>query len=1080
MRWTEEQDLAIHSRQNQILVAAAAGSGKTAVLSERILRILREGGELSQMLVVTFTNAAAEEMKGRIRKKIREEQGKSPKNGFWQKQIDQLEWASIQTFHSFCKKVIDQNLYLLPFDKGYSLIQQQERDRIRMDEIRAMLERHYDSEREEVQAIFSQYRTPKSDRRLLELIDRLQNFLQRNPDRKVAMTSQAGWEDLLREEAFLLLDSLEKTQLLQLELCEKPGGPKKYLAAIESDIALTKGIMKILHSKDYGQLKDLLPLQFKRFSSIRKAEKAELDERLIQAVKRQRDATKKNLKNWTENLILPIVQWQTSGMMTEQANALLYLAKEFDESLRQRKVRDGVMDFDDLETYAYQLLKIPAVARRIQKRYRTIFVDEYQDTSEMQEAVLNCMNQESQVFYVGDGKQSIYQFRGATPRLFLDKMDGKNEGVTGIRLNHNFRSSESVIDGINAFFNQRMTKEFGGVAYRETDQLKAGLTSIGNEKPQFVVLKGEAGQEAEVLWVTDQIQRLLDQGHQPASIAVLARSLQPIQEAYRNAFQKKGIPFQTSQPYNSKDLIVIEMFQALLFYLNGGISDEAFLAVMRYPLWKFEPAEMAKIRIEYPGIRFEAAARKYSKEKKDTLSKKLTDLFQEMDALREQSCQLPLGDLLDDILDRNRLADTILAMPDGQQKHFGLRAYVDSLKDRVERKSLSLHHLCMLIEEERREGITYPIPSVQGDQGVRLMTIHGSKGLEFDTVFLVHAGQPANLFDLKQSVLIHEDFGLAMTTFDKAQEAIRIPLERNIAQQVVKRQQISEELRIFYVAMTRAVERLFVVAHDRQPERTRDNRAYLSTVAGGMDYPSLYHWMLGAGMDQNPNWEYVEDEWTVNEAVEISTIASFSLSPDQGMKVAEDTEVYGADRLKKRKVNLTEWIQGQEKRQILFQKNSEAIERGNAFHEVLEKIPLSDYSRLEDAMIAIDRLSLSRQITRQTADLVSGEDLFRWNRSELGQRILAADQVLREKAFVGRLPDDADALYAQGKIDCLFLEKDQWVIVDYKHHFSRDLSGAASQVKAYAQLLRDCFGLVIKEAYLYEWDSGMVLQVDLN
>ncbi len=1080
MRWTKEQDLAIHSRDNQILVAAAAGSGKTAVLSERILRVLREGGELSQMLVVTFTNAAAEEMKGRIRKKIREEQRKAPSHGFWQKQIDQLEWASIQTFHSFCKKVIDQNLYLLPFDKGYALIQQQERDRIRTDEIRAMLERLYDSDREEVQAIFSQYRTPKSDRKLLELIDRVQSYLKRYPNGDSDLLDKAGWEDLLREEMLILLDSLEKTQQAQLHLCEAPCGPKRYREAVESDIDLTNKMKEIWEARDYEKLKEILPLEFKRFSSIRKAEKAELDESLIEAVKRQRDLTKKNLKNWTGKYVLPIVEWQPSPIMDEQVKALLFLAREFDNALRERKIRDGVMDFDDLETYAFHLLQMPAVAQRVQKRYRNIFVDEYQDTSEMQEAVLNCISRQSQVFYVGDGKQSIYQFRGATPRLFINKMEGKEAGISSIRLNHNFRSSETVIEGINAFFNHRMTKAFGGIAYRETDQLKAGVKSIGNQRPQFVVHKGQAGLEAEVLWVTEQIEALLRQGHQPGSIAVLARSLQPIQEAYRNAFQKKGIPFQTSQPCKSKDLIVIEMFQALLFYLNGSVSDEAFLAVMRYPHWNFAPADMAAIRIEYPDHPFEKAARRYSREQEDALSKKLVCFFQEMDGLRERSCQFPLGDLLDDVWDQNHFADTIMAMPDGQQKYFGLRSYVQMLKERAERKSLTLHHLCEMMQEERREGIFYPIPSVQGDEGVRLMTIHGSKGLEFDTVFLVHAGQPANLFELNQSVLVHEDFGIAMTAFDKDKEAIRIPVERSIAQQVVKRQRISEELRIFYVGMTRAVERLVVVAHEERPERIREKRSYLATAAGGLDYPTLYHWMVGAGMDKDPNWDYVEEEWVSSEIGALSRRGSFAVESGDMVPAAEEEASYRADRLKKRKVNLTEWIRGKASGQAVFEKNSDAIERGNAFHEVLEKIPLSPYSDRGDAVSALDQLRLNRQIRTQTARLVDAEDLFRWNRSDLGRRIRSADQVLREKAFVGRLPEEAEALYAQGKIDCLFCEKGEWVLVDYKYHFSKDVSGSIRQVKAYGSLLRACFGLAVKEAYLYEWTTGRVLEVDLD
>lgn len=1080
MRWTEEQKQAIDNRERELLIAAAAGSGKTAVLSERILRVLREGGELSRMMVVTFTNAAAEEMKRRIRRKIREAQKKEEASNRWQRQLDQLEWASIQTFHSFCKKVIDQNLYLLPYDKGYSLIQPQDRTRIRMEEIRGVLELYYDTQDEDLQAVFLQYRSPKSDRRLIEILDRIQNFMQRQPGRKLTISSKEVWEDLLRTEMMIALESLEDVQKDQLDQCMQPGGPQKYAKAIESDLDMTRKIIRKLEAREYEDVQEFLPVKFQRFSSIQKAERAGLDEALIEAVKQQRNLTKKLLKRWMEDFMAPKAKWEPDGNMKKQAEALLFLANEFDSSLRARKIRDGIMDFDDLETYAYQLLQEPAVSRRFQNRIRYVFVDEYQDTSEMQEAVLNCISKESQLFYVGDGKQSIYQFRGATPRLFINKAEGKDGNVSCIRLNHNFRSGEKIIHGINAFFDSRMTKDFGGVAYKETEQLKAGVKTIGDEKPQFVVVKGEVGLDAECQWVAGEIENLLNQGHKPNSIAVLARSLQPVQDAYRAAFQKRGIPFETNQPFDSKDQVVIEMFQALLAYLNSGISDRAFLAVMRFPEWKFTPEDMARIRIAYPKIRFEAASRKYSEHKSDELASKLLHLFQMLDDLRERTHQVPLGDLLDEILQRNDFADSILAMPDGFQKNYGLRAYVNMLKERGERQNWTLHHLCMLIQEEREAGISFPIPSVQGDQGVQLMTIHGSKGLEFDTVFLVNAGQSANLFELNQSVLIHEDFGLAMSVYESEQEAIRIPLERRIAQLAVRRQRVSEELRIYYVGMTRAVERLIVVAHDMNPVSTREKRRYLSTIAGGIDYPSLYHWMIGAGMDNNLHWVYREEEMTSCESLAPAFSQTFDMTFNAVQTAVEDTETYVSNALKKRKTNLTEWIRDEEIGELFFQKNTEAVDRGNAFHEVLEKMQLKRLDSIQSAAREIQSLRINRLITEKTASLVDEEKLFCWSQSNLGQRILKAEVVLREKSFVGRLPDHANALYAQGKLDCLFREGAGWVIVDYKLHFPHDMSSAIRQVKAYAELISSCFGMKINEAYLYEWETVRVLEVDLD
>jgi ATP-dependent helicase/nuclease subunit A len=769
-----------------------------------------------------------------------------------------------------------------------------------------------------------------------------------------------------------------------------------------------------------------------------------------------------------------------SGLMEEQAGLLFEMAAAFDRALQDRKIREGLMDFDDLETYALQLLGMPSVARRYQKRYLQIFVDEYQDTSYMQEAVLSRIQAGNRLFFVGDGKQSIYQFRGAAPRLFLSKVEEREADFTCIRLNHNFRSSQTVIDGVNDFFNRRMTKDFGGVAYKETDQLKSGAYHASAVKPAFVVLQGEEGVKDEIQWVAEEIGRLLEAGHPPQSIAVLARSLQPIQEAVRAIFQKEGIPLQTSQQTTSKNNLVIGMFQALLAWINGGVSDQALLAVMRFPQWGFSPEELSMIRIAYPEKSFGQACRYYGRDRKDGLAAKLQGFHQEMDGLRDRSHRIPLADFLDELLSWRDFADAILAMPDGLQRSYGLRAYVEEVKGRIARGPMTLHQVCMTIQEENREGIGTALPSIQGDQGIRLMTIHGSKGLEFETVFLINTAQGANLFDLNQSVLIHDDFGMAMTVYDPAAEAIDIPLERRIAEILMRRHQVSEEARIFYVGMTRAVERLYVVAHDRDPAKTRANRPYLKTVAGGLDSPSLYHWMVGAGMDQSAAWNFFEIALAKGQrgSAGVALKEELELQEDEG--IFEQAGSYEKGRNKRRKVNITEWIEGSKKRKLTFEENTQAIDCGNAFHEVLEKVPLIKLDGLAHARKAIDELKMSRRITEKTACLVDPEGLLAWSMSSLGDRILSADQVLREKAFVGKLPDDAGAQYAQGKIDCLFREGDEWVLADYKLNMPKDMEAARSQVRAYCKLLRACFGMRIGQAYLYVWRTGRVLDVDLD
>jgi ATP-dependent helicase/nuclease subunit A len=1080
MRWTEEQECAILSSDNRILVAAAAGSGKTAVLSERILTYLRHGGEVTQILVVTFTNAAAEEMKARIRKKIQAEIiSEAGNHRFWQRQMEQLEWASIQTFHSFCKKIIDQNLFLLPYDKGYRLIQNQERTRLRKEVIREVLERHYQLDDPSVQAVFKQFRTAKSDEKLIEVLERVNRFLRSHPERTMVSTAQEEWESILAGEMEIALRSLDSVLQDLAAICEEPFGPKKYKAALESDRELIGTLLQFLQEKDYGRFAETKEWKFARFQAIRKEEKSQLDEQLINRVKSLRTLSKKLLKKWLDESLLPASDWTRSVAMESQAKALIVLGREADREIKNRKIREGMMDFDDLETYAYELLQQPKVAHRYRKRYGQIYVDEYQDTSHMQEAVLMKIHQGNQLFFVGDGKQSIYQFRGATPELFLSKIRERRHGFSAIRLNQNFRSNARVIDGINAFFNQRMEAEFGGVDYLKTDQLKYGQAKSGVEKPKFVVVKSERGVTAEIEWIADQIQGLLDQGNPPNQIAILARSLTSVQEEFQQVFQKRGIPFQTNTQLNAMDSVEIKMYQSLLFYINGATSDMVLLVAMRLPIWGFAADELATIRGFQTQGRFELACRAYGKQKRDPLGRKIQGFYRKIAAMRERVRQIPLVDFLEELLEMDDLIGQFASLPGGFQRVHGLKSYVLSLQTRVNGNCATLHQLCAFIEEEQREGIAMTLPVAQTEQGVRLMTIHASKGLEFETVFIVNAGQSVNLRELYEPVQIHDEFGMAMMCYHHENKALDIPLEMKIARERIRRQRVSEELRIFYVGMTRAVERLIVVARDINPERTQEKQPYYATVYGGIESPSLYHWMVGAKLWDHPAWAYHEETFLSGSAHDDSE-EEFFLQDSGGQAVAETAETeFLVQSRKKRKVNLTGWIRREEEKQVVFEEKTTWIELGLAFHEVLEKLPLIQFESREHVADSLEQLVMARRVMPETGQRVDIDLLWKWTQSNIGRRIAKSKRVFREKSFVGTLPDNQDALYAQGKLDCLFLEDDGWVLVDYKFriHESHDL--AVRQVYAYREILSTCFNIHIKTAYLYEWISGEEIEIEL-
>ena len=425
------------------------------------------------------------------------------------------------------------------------------------------------------------------------------------------------------------------------------------------------------------------------------------------------------------------------------------------------------------------------------------------------------------------------------------------------------------------------------------------------------------------------------------------------------------------------------------------------------------------------------------------------------------------------------LIDQISSFPGGFQREHGLKSYVLSLKTRVHGNCATLHQLCGSIEEEQREGISMPLPIPQTEQGVRLMTIHASKGLEFETVFIVNASQSVNLRELYEPVQVHDEFGLAMTGYHHEKKAIDIPLEMKIARERMRRQRVSEELRIFYVGMTRAVERLIVVAHDRFPEKTRKKQSYYATVYGGVESPSLYHWMVGAKVRSHPDWFYQEVDF-LSASVQVDAEDQLFLHGPQKQLVAETDETeYIANAHKKRKVNLTGWIRRDEEKQLVFEEKTKWIELGTAFHEVLEKLPLIPFASKGDVRNSLEQLEMGRRIMPETRQRVDLDLLWMWTQSNLGCRMIESKRVFREKSFVGTLPVNQDALYAQGKLDCLFFEEDGWVLVDYKYRIHESHELAVRQIHAYREILSTCFNIHVKSAYLYEWISGEEIEINL-
>lgn len=1169
MKWTKDQQRVIELHGRSLLVSAAAGSGKTAVLVERIIAMTARKEnpvDIDRLLVVTFTRAAAAEMKERIGRAFKEKLLQDPKDPHLKRQTTLLHHASIMTIDSFCLFVVRNYFNQISMDPNFRIGDEGEIKLLKADVMAQLMEDCYQSGEPAFLDLVESYATDRSDQALEEYIDRLYEFAQGNPwpkDWFAFCKEQYAPEDL-RESPWLSwfmsnlqaqLKELEAQLTLGLSMAREPGGPYMYEDMLAGDLA---GVRQLLKARDLSELaKDLWTFTFLRLSS-KKDESVDPDKKA--AVQDLRNRVKKALQTMKKEIQPREIElaWEDRERQRPLMEALIDLVQEYGRRLQQAKAEKNILDFSDIEhsalqilvrrekseeTGEYQLTPTEA-AKELMSRYEEIMIDEYQDSNLLQETILKSISREQQnapnIFMVGDVKQSIYKFRLARPELFMEKYQSytKEESPRQkIDLHQNFRSRPGVLGDANFFFSQIMTRALGNIEYDKEAALYPGAdfpeTAGGEEEQNYrteiLLAKSEPevwreqldadyhAREMEAYMAADRIRKLTDpktgllvfdkekkryRRAQYRDIVILLRSFSGWGETFCSVLNGEGIPAYAQSTAGYFDALEVKVILNLLRVLDNPMQDIPLAAVLKSGIGEMTDAQLAEIsgfcrrKLGKNEKRtFYQCCRMYLEEGEDgELKEKLSGVLKELEDLSRMKNWLSLHELIREIYRRTGYYLKCSSMPGGEVRTANLDMLLVKAVDFEKTSYHGLFQFIRYIDHLKKYEVDFGEASIYGEKDnlVRITTIHKSKGLEFPIVFVAGIGKKFNQQDGREKILLHSDMGIAGDLVDLENRVRRIPLMKKVWKRRLLLENLGEELRVLYVAFTRAKEKLILTGTDRYLDGKlekmqtgllwKEEKLPFTSLSGAGSY---LDWILLALSRNKPDSIevrtvdlgeiLVKEEGTllagegkreellagtkslpVNEDVyealkermdyeypfvkAVKTHAKMSVSEikhlyeEQEEEAARLPEVQDAEEAKERGEEMV--FEPSLPQFMREDKPLRGAQRGTAYHRMLELIDFSVPGTAAELKRQAESLLERGLVSKETVETVYLKQMERLFASPLGKRLREAacrKKLYREQQFVmGVSVDEGEEILVQGVIDAWFEEEGQAVIVDYK------------------------------------------------
>ena len=1119
--WTKEQWEAIRARDCDLLVSAAAGAGKTAVLVERVFRLITDPAQpvdLNQLLVVTFTEAAAREMKERIGQKLSEALQQYPEDQRIALQLTLLDSASISTIHAFCLSLLRRYFYELDLDPAFRVLDEAEAVLLRRDIIEELFNRRYQEGDPGFIAVVDSFGGFDTDGALKGLILALYDFSVSLPDPQGWLDQALGnfhnpqfWQDMacdqVARELFCLMEDYRYVE----GLC-RAHGEEAYANLLATEMTMFSGLEERARSRDWtGLQRSIGDASFARLPRVK-----DPVEEVKSEVQRVRDDAKKIIDAVRTTYLRPAGLGEELARCHEQMSVVVDLVKEFGRDYRLEKLRQGKVDFSDLEHYALELLERPQVQEDLAGRYRYVLVDEYQDINGVQEVILNRCAPEADMFFVGDIKQSIYRFRLADPGLFLEKYQrftpaGPKEKRVNLRVN--FRCHRNIVAGVNYIFRQLFSKEVGELEYDEQAELVCGREESPVEGScQFHLVEGELEEELsqpgleavhrEALVMAAQIREIVGKVPvydkrqkcvRPAAYSDIVILLRAMGKSDRilEVFERCGIPAYVELGEGYFGATEVQTILSLLKVIDNPRQDIPLVAVLRSPIVGLSPEELAKLRLTVRDGDF------YDCLLQNSTQPKVARFLAQLAEFRDMARRCPLSQLIWGIYRKTGYYDYVIGLPGGAQRRANLRALYSRALQFEEFSRQGLLRFLEFIAELQRSGEDMAPASTVGekDDVVRIMSVHKSKGLEFPIVFVAGLGNEFNLRDLRADILWSKELGLGPVLADLENRYRYSSLPRALLRQQKHALSLSEELRILYVALTRARDHLILVGTVKDlaesvarwsrvlgssqwklPVSMRIRaRSYLDWLGPALirhgdsrelqrlagttqgtaladDTQSQWQvkWWQGeelvlleeqvtaqqldlTGGEDQSLWEQIEDvlNWEYDHIPVVGIPAKVTVTEVTKQAASEESESWLARA----------GLQYPRRPVFMQRQGLTGAEFGTAMHRVLQHLRFQD--PMDAGWIAQELVRLVERelLTPQEAGAIDVEALVSVFATDVGKRLLKALRVERELAFTCQLPAGTllggsveEFIVLQGVVDCLFLDRfsQQWVLVDFK------------------------------------------------
>ncbi len=1183
MGWTPNQKQAIDAPVGDILVTAAAGSGKTAVMVERIInRILSENGtDVDRMLIVTYTNAAAAEIKDRIMKAIIKKIDEG-ENKNLERQLVLINNASICTIHSFCLDIIRSNFNKINLDPAFKIGNENDLEILLDEAINCVFEEYYKSEDAQFANLVRCY-SARSDDAFAGIIKDLYKFSRSIPSNREWLINQPQNDCKKTTDVLLRLAKFKATEIVKLykQIIVYCKADKLLLDKVNFFAAEMEPFNKLLTCNDWDTAYKLM--QCVDFATCRFPKGCD------EYAKDKIQTIRKVTKDMAKGILISYITGDYASItkeaqeVAEPIKLMCRLALEVGDAFAEAKQRKNIIDFSDFEHMCLQILSNNGgqseVAVDVMNKYDEIYIDEYQDCNTVQEAIFNLISGKNKgkpnVFSVGDMKQSIYKFRDANPKLFKYKSDtypiyeeDNYSEYSKILLNTNFRSSQPVINCVNSVFRQLMTEAAGELVYNKDEYLYCGskcYTDDNNDKKYTDVVfvssnvsegytPDENGEEddlaefsketAEATYIAERIAAMINDPKylvydkklekyrhiEYHDIVILMRGIKSNASAFSQVFKQKGIPLFVDV-LGYFDSPEIDFLINILKVTDNPLDDISLVAVMHHPVFCFTDDELMKIRNCCQKGYFYYAVKAYSKND-DYLAVKCKKFIKLIRDFYDMSKYMSVNMLLEKIVSQTEYMVYLSTLENSNVAKSNVRMLYTKANDFETNNFKGIFNFVNYIEKIRTKGMDSDSAKLidENDNVVRVMTIHKSKGLEFPVVFLARATTKFNKRDLTSAVLTHKDFGVGVNVIDYARRISYPTAIKNAIRYSMECEDVSEDLRILYVALTRAREKLIIVGHHNDYKKLLGSIA--SKLVGESDVispntvlrcNSFMDWIVMATI-RNPSAKYKSDEnlFEVNDnssfvykSVYADDLEASDVMVNDVQPVPFDSGYVGHDILQAlsyeypyrdmpnvpANISVTElkkMAMEQENTHFMFTPRVAAVPqfakkdqkvtaaaKGTLMHLVMEK---TDFTRstLPELHEQIKHMLEKGYITQKEYEAVNAKDVLGFINSPLGQNIIANyDKFYREYSFkyimkANQIYDVAcdDDIIVQGIVDAFYIDNDgKIVIIDYKtdkitENEQKTAEKYREQLKYYSIAIEKILKTPVKVAYIYLFETG--------